>query len=103
MNPHPIGVDDYFVNRVNSPRDADGNYNYEVLECLDIKQFNEDMTNLLNGKTVEMPRYHFITGMREYKGDFLTMGEDDILAVSYTHLDGYKRQRQGAAADCGAV
>ena len=85
MNPHPIGVDDYFVNRVNSPRDADGNYNYEVLECLDIKQFNEDMTNLLNGKTVEMPRYNFITGMREYKGDFLTMGEDDILVIEGIH------------------
>lgn len=85
MNPHPIGVDDYFVNRVDSPRDANGNYNYEILECLDIKQFNEDMTNLLNGKTVEMPRYNFVTGMREYKGDFLTMGDDDILVIEGIH------------------
>lgn len=85
MNPHPIGVDDYFVNRVNSPKDANGNYNYEVMECLDLKQFNEDMTNLLRGKTVHMPRYNFVTGLREYKGDYLTLGEEDILVIEGIH------------------
>lgn len=85
MKPHAIGVDDYFVNRVDSPRDAQGNYNYEILECLDIKQFNEDMTNLLNGKTVELPHYNFITGVREYKGDYLTMGKEDILVIEGIH------------------
>lgn len=85
MKPHPIAVDDYFVNRMNSPRDAEGNYNYESLECLDIKQFNEDMTNLLQGKTVEMPRYNFKTGVREYKGDFLTLGKEDILVIEGIH------------------
>lgn len=85
MNPHPIGVDDYFVDRVNSPRDAQGNYNYEILECLDIKQFNEDMTNLLNGQTVQLPRYNFVTGKREYKGDYLTLGEEDILVIEGIH------------------
>lgn len=85
MIPHPIAVDDYFVNRVNSPKDADGNYNYEALECLDIKQFNEDMTNLLKGETVEMPRYNFKTGVREYKGDFLTLGKGDILVIEGIH------------------
>ncbi|MCI8887009.1 MAG: nucleoside kinase [Hungatella sp.] len=85
MKPHAIGVDDYFVNRVDSPKDAQGNYNYEILECLDIRQFNEDMTNLLAGKTVEMPHYNFITGMREYKGDKLTLGAEDILVIEGIH------------------
>lgn len=85
MNPHPIAVDDYFVNRVNSPKDANGNYNYEALECLDLKQFNEDMTHLMEGKTVEMPRYNFLTGLREYKGDTLTLREDDILVIEGIH------------------
>lgn len=85
LKPHAIGVDDYFVNRVDSPRDAQGNYNYEVLECLDIRQFNQDMTDLLAGKTVEMPHYNFITGMREYKGDKLTLGAEDILVIEGIH------------------
>ena len=85
MKPHPIAADDYFVNRVDSPKDENGNYNYEILECLDINQFNEDMTNLLAGKTVEMPRYNFKTGMREYKGDFLSLGKEDILVIEGIH------------------
>ena len=79
MIPHPIGVDDYFVNRADSPKNPDGSYNYEVLECLDVEQFNKDMMALLAGDTVEMPRYNFKTGMREYHGDMLKLGRDDIL------------------------
>lgn len=85
MKPHAIGVDDYFVNRVDSPRDAQGNYNYEILECLDIALFNRDMTDLLAGKTVELPHYNFITGIREYKGDRLTLGPEDILVIEGIH------------------
>lgn len=85
LKPHPIGVDDYFVNRVNSPRDEDGNYDYEALECIDTKQFNEDMTALLAGERVEIPRYNFVSGEREYKGDFLQLGEDDILVIEGIH------------------
>ena len=85
MRPHPIAVDDYFVNRVDSPKDENGNYNYEVLECLDIQKFNQDMTDLLAGKTVELPRYNFLTGMREYKGDYLTLGREDILVIEGIH------------------
>ena len=85
LKPHAIGVDDYFVNRVDSPRDEKGNYNYEALECIDLKQFNQDMTDLLAGKTVELPRYNFITGLREYKGDYLTLGKDDILVIEGIH------------------
>lgn len=85
MIPHPIAVDDYFVNRVNSPKNPDGSYNYEVLECLDIDQFNKDMTALLDGETVEMPRYQFKTGEREYRGDYLKLGNDDILVIEGIH------------------
>lgn len=85
MRPHPIAVDDYFVNRVNSPRDKDGNYDFEALECLDLKQLNEDMMNLLDGKTIERPRYNFKTGEREYRGEYLTLGEEDILVLEGIH------------------
>lgn len=85
MIPHPIAVDNYFVNRVDSPKNPDGSYNYEVLECLDVEQFNKDMTALLAGETVELPRYQFKTGEREYRGDYLTLGKDDILVIEGIH------------------
>lgn len=85
MIPHPIAVDDYFINREDSPRNPDGSYNYEVLECLDIEQFNKDMTALLAGETVEMPRYQFKTGVREYRGDYLKLGNDGILVIEGIH------------------
>ncbi|MEG0988820.1 MAG: nucleoside kinase [Clostridium sp.] len=85
LMPHPISVDDYFVNREFSPKDASGNYDFEALECLDIKKFNEDMTDLLEGKTVELPHFNFINGKREYKGDYLTLGKEDILVIEGIH------------------
>lgn len=85
LTPHPIGVDDYFVNRDKTPRDADGNYNFEILEALDVEQFNKDMLDLAAGKTVKMPSYNFITGKREYKGNTLTLGKDDILVIEGIH------------------
>ena len=85
LNPHPISVDNYFVNRVNSPRDEQGNYDYEALECIDMEQFNADMADLLAGKTVELPQYNFVTGEREYKGDFMTLRKGDILVIEGIH------------------
>ena len=85
LKPHPIAVDNYFVNRVDSPRDENGNYNYEALECLDIKQFNQDMTDLLLGKQVELPYYNFKKGIREYKGNYMQLGEGDILVIEGIH------------------
>ncbi len=55
LKPHPISVDNYFVDRVNSPRDEQGNYNYEALECLDLEQFNGDMLKLLAGEQWNCP------------------------------------------------
>ncbi len=85
LKPHPIGVDDYFVNREDSPRDENGNYNYEDLECIDVAQFNKDMNRLLKGEEVEMPEYNFISGKREYNGKKLHLGKEDILVIEGIH------------------
>ena len=85
LKPHPIAVDNYFVNRIDSPRDENGNYNYEILECLDVEQFNQDMQALLRGEQVELPYYNFKKGEREYKGDFLKLGKEDILVIEGIH------------------
>lgn len=85
LKPHPIAVDDYFVNRDQTPRDEEGNYNYECLEAIDVEQFNKDMIDLLEGKTVELPSYNFKTGKREYKGNFKRLGADDILVIEGIH------------------
>ena len=83
--PHPIAVDNYFVNREDSPRDEQGNYNYESLKCIDVEQFNRDMQDLLAGKTVELPEYNFISGRREYRGNRMKLGTEDILVIEGIH------------------
>ena len=60
--PHPIAVDDYFVNREDTPVDENGDYNFECLEAIDVALFNNDMCELLAGKTVEIPTFNFKTG-----------------------------------------
>lgn len=83
--PHPIAVDDYFVNREFTPRDENGDYNFECLEAIDVKQFNDDMCRLLAGERVELPSFNFKTGKREYKGNFKQLGPDDILVIEGIH------------------
>lgn len=83
--PHPIALDDYFVNREFTPRDENGDYNFECLEAIDVKQFNDDMCRLLAGERVELPSFNFKTGKREYKGNFKQLGPDDILVVEGIH------------------
>lgn len=85
LKPHPIAVDDYFVNREDTPLDEFGHYNYECLEAIDVEQFNKDMTDLLEGKTVELPTYNFKAGKREYKGNYKTLGPEDILVIEGIH------------------
>lgn len=85
VTPHPIALDDYFVNREQTPRDENGDYNFECLEAIDIEQFNKDMTDLLAGRTVELPSFNFKTGMREYKGNYKTLGPDDVLVIEGIH------------------
>lgn len=83
--PHPIALDDYFVDRELTPRDENGDYNFECLEALDVKQFNEDMLELLAGKRVELPSFNFKIGKREYRGDYKQLGPDDILVIEGIH------------------
>lgn len=85
LNPHPIALDDYFVDREKTPRDEDGNYNFECLGAIDVEQFNKDMCELLAGKTVELPSFNFKTGRREYKGNFKTLGPEDVLVIEGIH------------------
>ena len=85
MKPHPVAVDNYFKNREDTPVDEFGQKNYECLEAIDVEGFNRDMTRLLAGETVEMPTFNFKTGVREYKGDTLTLGKDDVLVLEGIH------------------
>lgn len=85
LKPHPIAADDYFKNRTETPRDENGEYDFECLEAIDVAQFNKDMTVLLSGKEVSLPSYNFKTGRREYKGKILKLGKDDILVIEGIH------------------
>ncbi len=85
MKPHPIAVDNYFVNREFTPVDEFGEKNFECLEAIDVEKFNQDMLDLLSGKRVELPVFNFKTGQREYKGDFLQLGKEDILVIEGIH------------------
>ncbi len=85
LTPHPIAADDYFVDRENTPRQPNGDYDFECLEAIDTQKFNEDMCALLAGERVELPTFNFVTGKREYKGNFKQLGPDDILVIEGIH------------------
>jgi uridine kinase len=85
LTPHPIAVDNYFVDREKTPRQPNGDYDYECLEAIDIQKFNDDMSALLAGERVELPVFNFVTGKREYKGEFKQLGEDDVLVIEGIH------------------
>lgn len=83
--PHALAVDNYFVDREFAPRDKDGKLDFESIDCVDMKKLNEDLEALLAGKRVEIPRFNFKTGKREFKGDFMEIGENDILLLEGIH------------------
>lgn len=85
LKPYPIALDDYFVNRVDTPKDEFGEYDYECLEAIDIQQFNTDLNQLLEGKPVRLPTYNFITGNREYTKPVITLEKDQILVIEGIH------------------
>lgn len=85
MRPHTIGLDNYYLNHDSTPLDEDGNPDYECLEALDVEQFNQDMAELLAGKSVELPTFNFKTGKREYNGRTVKLGPDDILVIEGIH------------------
>lgn len=83
--PHPLSLDDYYVDRELCPKHPDGSFDFECLESIDVKLFNEDMNRLLKGEAVDMPSFNFKTGKREYRGRKLTLGADDILVIEGIH------------------
>lgn len=83
--PRPLSLDDYYVDREFCPKNPDGSFDFECLESIDIKLFNDDMNRLLKGEAVDMPSFNFKTGKREYRGRKLTLGADDILVIEGIH------------------
>ena len=84
IRPIAIELDSYFVDRERTPRDADGNYNFEVLEALDLALFNDHLLRLMAGEEVQLPKYNFITGKRE-PGATIQLGPDQILLIEGIH------------------
>ncbi len=80
-----ISLDDFFVDREHTPKDENGELDFEALEAIDIDFFNRILVQLLNGEQVEMPRFNFQTGERFFKGDFLKMEKDNILIIEGIH------------------
>lgn len=83
--PQSISLDDYFVNRVNTPLDENGEYDFESLYALDLEQFNKDLNALINGEEVELPYYNFETGQREYRGNRIKLGPKTVLLIEGIH------------------
>lgn len=85
LHPHAIATDNYFKNRSETPLDQNGQYDFESLGAMDVEQFNADMTRLLRGETVEIPQFNFKKGVREYNGNYLTLGAQDVLVIEGIH------------------
>ena len=80
-----ISLDDYYVNRVDTPLAPNGDYDFESLYAIDLKTFNEDLTKLLNGEEVSLPTYNFATGTRVYRGNTVKLKENTVLIMEGIH------------------
>ena len=85
LKPVAISLDNYFVNRTDTPLDETGDYDYESLYALDLDLFNKDLNRLLQGETIEMPTYNFETGEREYRGNTLKLEQGSVLILEGIH------------------
>ena len=85
LKPYPISLDDYFVNREDTPKDENGGYDYESLYALDLDFFNQQLQALLKGEEVELPRFNFTTGKREWSGKHLRVDDNMILILEGIH------------------
>lgn len=83
--PHQISIDDYFVNREDTPRDENGELDFESIDALDVDLFNKQLLSLLDGEKVLLPQYNFVLGKREYKNKWLKLGENDIIIIEGLH------------------
>ena len=85
LRPVPISMDDYYKERLNTPRKADGSYDFESVEAIDLELFTDHLKRLLAGETVKIPKYNFRTGLREYRGRELTLSDNSVLIVEGIH------------------
>lgn len=85
FKPVTISVDNYFVERQDTPKDEQGNYDFECIEAIDLKLFNDHLVKLLNGETVEVPKFDFKIGTKVYDGTTMKMGKEDILVIEGIH------------------
>lgn len=85
IRPYGLSLDDYFLNREDSPRDESGDYDYESLYALDLPLFNRDLNEMIAGNEVKLPTYDFTTGKRVYKGNSIYLREGDILVIEGIH------------------
>lgn len=85
INSRMISLDNYFVDRAHTPLDANGNYDFEALEAIDIGYFNQQLIDIVGGKTVEIPRFSFTTGSRSFNGDIMQLAENEVLIIEGIH------------------
>lgn len=85
LKPVTISVDNYFVERKDTPKDENGEYDFENIEAIDLKLFNKDLTALLNGETIKCPEFDFTVGTKKYKGKTMHLAEDEVLVIEGIH------------------
>ncbi|MCG8541381.1 MAG: nucleoside kinase [Clostridia bacterium] len=85
LNPISLSIDDYFVDRELTPRDEEGNYDFEALEAVDVNLFNEHMTKLIQGEEVHVPTFNFLIGKREYRNNILKIDKDQPIIIEGIH------------------
>ena len=85
IKPVTISVDNYFVERKDNPKDEDGNYNFECIEAIDLKLFNDHLTKLLNGEEIEMPQFDFHKGTKKYNGQKMKLHDNEVLVIEGIH------------------
>ena len=85
LEPREISMDNYFIDRAKTPRDEDGNYDFECLEAINVKAFDKDVKNLLDGKGVKLPTFNFITGQSEPGTTETVLGKNEVLIIEGIH------------------
>lgn len=85
LRPYPLALDNYFVDREFTPKDENGNYDFECIEAMDLQLFNSDMSRLLKGEEVEIPTFNFTIGKKEYKGKKMKLNKGDVLVAEGIH------------------
>lgn len=85
IKPITISVDNYFVEREQTPRDEEGKYNFECIEAIDLNLFNDHLTKLLNGEEILVPTFNFKTGCKEYNGETMKIKDNEVLVIEGIH------------------